>query len=62
MSGSNGCSYITENGKVKSFSSDVFHKMRSSLLKIEQRYDDLLSLYQAYTFEEVVNLLRSESK
>lgn len=56
-SGTNRCGIVNENGQTASEAILSFSKLWSSFVKINKRYDDSKSLYQAYNLEEVVKML-----
>ena len=61
LSGANRCGIVDEEGNtdIESFSGP-FSPMWSSFIRINNRYDKAKSLYQAYTLEEVVEILGRE--
>ena len=61
LSGSNSCGIVDENGKTESANIQPFSSLWSSFMRINSRYDEAKSLYQAYTLKEVVDILEKES-
>ena len=61
LSGSNSCGVVDENGKTESANIQPFSTLWSSFMRINSRYDEAKSLYQAYTLKEVVDILEGES-
>ena len=61
LSGGNHCGIVNEEGNKDSESlSGPFSPVWSSFMRINSRYDEAKSLYQAYTLEEVVEILGRE--
>ena len=61
LSGSNSCGVVDENGKPESESILPFSPLWSSFMRINNRYDEAKSLYQAYTLKDVVDILEGDS-
>jgi len=57
MSGMNRCSLVNAEGKSQTCSIDHFSFTWSSFVRVNTRYDECKSKYQAYTLEEVVDLM-----
>ena len=57
LSGANKCGIVNEKGDTDSKSILPFSAVWSSFMRINKRYDEAKSLYQAYTLEEVVKKL-----
>ena len=62
LSGSNHCGIVNESGKTKSESFSSFSSLWPSFMRINSRFDEAKSLYQAYTLEEVVKILKEEGR
>ena len=60
MTGSNSCGIVNDDGKTVFESISGFRQAWSSFMKINHRYDEAKSLYQAFTMEEVVEKLKEE--
>lgn len=61
LSGGNHCGIVNEKGETDSESlHGPFSPVWSSFMRINNRYDEAKSLYQAYTLEEVVEILGKE--
>ncbi|MBR4392027.1 MAG: hypothetical protein IKT08_07995 [Bacteroidales bacterium] len=61
LSGSNRCGIVNSEGKTDSRSlSGSFASIWSSFMRINNRYDEAKSLYQAYTLEDVINIMGRE--
>ena len=61
LSGANSCGIVNEKGETDSESlTGSFSPVWSSFMRINNRYDEAKSLYQAYTLEEVVEILEKE--
>lgn len=58
LSGANKCGIVNEKGDTDSKSILPFSPIWSNFIKINKRYDEAKSLYQAYTMEKVVRILR----
>lgn len=61
LSGANHCGVVDESGKTETESIYPFSSLWSSFIRINNRYDEAKSLYQAYTLKEVVDILEGES-
>jgi hypothetical protein len=57
LSGANKCGIVNEKGDTDSKSILPFSAVWTSFMRINKRYDEAKSLYQAYTLEEVVKKL-----
>ena len=60
--GTNGCTAIRADGKLETVELHPFHEHWSTFVKINQRYDDAKSRYQAYTFQQVLEILKEENR
>ena len=60
--GTNGCTAVRTDGKLETVDLHPFHEHWSTFVKINQRYDDAKSRYQAYTFQQVLEILKEENK
>ena len=60
LSGSNHCGIVDENGKTETKSIHPFSSLWPIFMRINNRYDEAKSLYQAYTLEQVVEILDEE--
>lgn len=60
--GTNGCTAVRANGKLETVSLNPFHEHWSTFVKINQRYDDAKSRYQAYTLQQVLEILKKGNK
>ena len=60
MSGSNRCAEVYEDGKVKSIQVSSFISYWPPFTEINTRYDEAKHIYQAYTLEQVLDILHSE--
>ena len=61
LSGANRCGIVDNEGNADTESlSGPFSPIWSSFMSINNRYDEAKSLYQAYTLEEVVEILERE--
>jgi len=60
MSGMNRCSLVNAEGKNRVESIDSFSSVWSSFVRVNTRYDECKAKYQAYTLEEVVDLMRGD--
>jgi hypothetical protein len=61
LSGSNSCGVVDENGKPESANIQPFSSLWPNFMRINSRYDEAKSLYQAYTLKEVVDILEKDS-
>ena len=61
LSGSNRCGVVDEKGKTETETIHPFSSLWPSFMRINSRYDEAKSLYQAYTLKEVVDVLEKES-
>ena len=57
LTGTNRCQCVYPDGHVKDISFDTFLPMWSTFQKISKRYHEAKVLFEAYTLEEVVNIL-----
>lgn len=58
LSGANSCGIVNPSGECKTTSlRGVFPKVWQSFVKINTRYDEAKELYEAYTLEEVAEML-----
>ena len=60
LSGSNRCGVVDENGKTETESIHPFSSLWPIFIRINNRYDEAKYLYQAYTLEQVVEILDEE--
>ena len=60
--GTNGCTAVRADGKFETVSLNQFHEHWSTFVKINQRYDDAKLRYQAYTLQQVIEILKNENK
>ena len=60
LSGMNRCGLVNEEGNTNSEFIDSFSTLWTCFIGINTRYDKAKSLYQAYTLEEVVEILERE--
>ena len=60
LSGSNHCGVVDENGKTETQSIYPFLSLWPDFMRINSRYDDAKGLYQAYTLEQVVEIMEEE--
>jgi hypothetical protein len=58
LSGMNGCSAIREDGVSERVELNPFSEYWRSFMHINKRYDDAKSCYEAYTLQQVVDLLK----
>lgn len=61
LSGRNSCGVVDENGKTETESIYPFSSLWPIFMRINNRYDEAKSLYQAYTLKQVVDILGKES-
>lgn len=61
LSGSNHCGIVNENGETETESIQTFSSLWPIFMRINNRYDEAKGLYQAYTLEQVVEILDEES-
>ena len=61
LSGSNRCGVVDEKGKTETETIHPFSSLWPSFMRINSRYDEAKSLYQAYTLKEVIEILDGES-
>ena len=60
LSGMNSCGTVNEEGATGLESIHPFSSLWQSFVKINRRYDEAKQLYQAFTLEEVVEILKRE--
>jgi hypothetical protein len=60
LSGSNRCGVVDENGNTETESIHPFSSLWPIFMRINNRYDEAKGLYQAYTLEQVVEILDEE--
>ncbi len=60
LSGSNRCGLVNADGVTKAEYVSNFSSLRSSFMKINTRYDEAKSKYQAYSLKEVVEIIDAE--
>ena len=58
LSGMNGCAAIREDGKSERVELSPFSEYWKSFMHINKRYDKAKSCYQAYTLQQVLELLK----
>lgn len=61
LSGSNRCGVVDENGKTETESIYPFSSLWRNFMRVNSRYDEAKSLYQAYSLKQVVDILEKES-
>ena len=61
LSGSNRCGVVDEKGKTETETIHPFSSLWPSFIRINSRYDEAKSQYQAYTLKQVVDILEKES-
>ena len=61
LSGRNSCGVVDENGKTETESIHPFSSLWPIFMRINNRYDEAKRQYQAYTLEQVVEILDGES-
>lgn len=62
LSGANHCAEVYEDGRVKQIHLSYFSDCWRPFMAINARYDEAKHLYQAYTLEELLAILRNEDK
>ena len=62
LSGANVCASVSRDGKDKTTPVSPFLLVWSSFAKINRRYDDIKPLYEAYTLEQVLEILNSPTQ
>ena len=60
LSGTNCCSVVHEDGKTEHVCKPYFHSLWRPFVEVNRRYTQAKELYQAYTLEEVLNILHQE--
>lgn len=61
LTGMNSCAFVDEDGNKKSQEIGGFHELRTTFAKIANYYGDAKEKYEAYTLEEVVEILKKET-
>ena len=61
LSGRNSCGVVDENGKTETKSIYPFSSLWPNFMRVNSRYDEAKSQYQAYTLKQVVDILEKES-
>ena len=59
LTGANSCGIVHEDGETESACLN-FHSLWSPFIKVNRRYTQAKELYQAYTLEEVLDILHQE--
>ncbi len=60
LSGSNACASVDKDGNSKTTPVSPFRSVWKSFVIVNTRYDEIKPLYEAYTLEEVIDLLTTE--
>lgn len=60
LTGSNSCGQLYESGESAPIRLSGFSKYWQSLMQINTRYDEAKQIYQAYTLQELLNILHEE--
>ncbi len=60
LSGSNSCGQLYESGESAPIQLSGFSKYWQSLMQINTRYDEAKQIYQAYTLQELLDILHEE--
>lgn len=60
LSGANHCAEVNEDGRVQSVCVSLFATHWQSFTAINTRYDEAKHIYQAYTLEQVLDILHAE--
>ena len=60
LSGSNSCGQLYESGESAPIQLSDFSKYWQSLMQINMRYDDVKQIYQAYTLQELLDILHEK--
>lgn len=60
LSGRNSCGAIREDGKIEAISLSSFGRHWGPFMQLNQRYTEAKQLYQAYTLQEVLDILHQE--
>ena len=60
LSGRNSCGAIRENGRIEAVSLSPFSRHWVPFMHLNQRYTEAKQLYQAYTLQEVLDILHLE--
>ena len=60
LTGSNSCGQLYESGESAPIRLSGFSKYWQSLMEINTRYDEAKQIYQAYTLQELLNILHEE--
>ena len=61
LSGRNNCGVVDENGKTETESIYPFSSLWPNFIRVNSRYDEAKSQYQAYTLKQVIEILGKES-
>lgn len=61
LSGRNACSFVNEDGDRRTVEIGKFYELRTAFAKIANYYGDAKEKYEAYTLEEVVEILKKET-
>ena len=61
LSGRNSCGVVDENGKTETESIYPFSSLWPNFMRVNSRYDEAKSQYQAYTLKQVFDMLEKES-
>lgn len=62
LSGANHCSEVYEDGRIEQIHLSCFSSCWKPFMEINTRYDEAKHIYQAYTLEELLAILRNEDK
>jgi hypothetical protein len=60
LSGANGCAAVREDGKSEKVVLKPFSEYWRSFMQINKRYDNAKSYYEAYSLQQVIELLKKE--
>ena len=60
LSGRNSCGAIREDGKIEAISLSSFGRHWGPFMQLNQRYTEAKQLYQAYTLQDVLDILHQE--
>ena len=60
LSGANGCAAVREDGKSEKVVLKPFCEYWRSFMQINKRYDNAKSYYEAYSLQQVIDLLKEE--
>ena len=61
LSGCNACAYIDSNGNSQPISVNQFRKLWRSFMEVNNRYTEAKQIYEAYTLQDVVEILFGDS-